>query len=81
MLYDCVKTFPCYRMAIILNCLHSVGILFSMKHLFSIVSRHLGPLGPRLFSCSTKNIISPSGPDCASYFRNKDVNKKGYNIV
>ena len=25
---------------------HSVGILFSMKHLFSIVSSHLWDLGP-----------------------------------
>ena len=28
-------------MVIILGCVHSVGILFSMKHLFSIVSSHL----------------------------------------
>ena len=38
-------------MAIILDCLHSVGILFSIKHLFSFVSSHLWALGPRFFSC------------------------------
>ena len=40
-------------MALILDCLHSVGILFSMKHLFGIVSSHLWALGPRFFSYST----------------------------
>ena len=40
-------------MAIILDCLHSVGILFYMKHLFSIVRSHLWDLVPILFSCST----------------------------
>ena len=43
-----------FSMAIILDCLHSVGILFSMKHLCSIASSHLCALGPRLFSCSTR---------------------------
>ena len=33
-------------MAIILDCLHMVGILFSMKHILSIVSSHLWALGP-----------------------------------
>ena len=48
------ESFPGFSMAIILDCLHSVGILFSMKHLFSIVSSHLWDLGPRFFSCSTR---------------------------
>ena len=39
--------------------LHSVGILFSMKHLFSIFSSHLWALGPILFSCSTKTSSLP----------------------
>ena len=38
----------------LLVCLHSVGILFSMKYVFSIISSHLWALGPRFFSCSTK---------------------------
>ena len=46
-------------MAMILDCLHSVGILFSMKHLFNIVSSHMGALGPRFFSCSTRTSSLP----------------------
>ena len=46
-------------MAIILDCLHSVGILFSMKHLFSIVSSHLWVLGLGLFSCPTRTLSLP----------------------
>ena len=38
-------------MVIILDCLHSVGIWFPMKHLFSIVSSHLWALRSRFFSC------------------------------
>ena len=30
-----------------------LGILFSMKHVLSIVCNHLCALGPRFFSCST----------------------------
>ena len=47
-------------MAIILDCLHMVGILFSMKHMFSIVSSHLCALGPRCFSCSTSMSSLPA---------------------
>ena len=36
-----------------------IGILFSMNHLFSIVSSHLWALGPRLFSCSTRTSSLP----------------------
>ena len=47
-------------MAMILDGLHSVGILFSMKHLFSIVRSHLWALEPNLFSCSTKTSSIPA---------------------
>ena len=40
-------------------CLHSVGIVFSMKHLFSIVCSHLWDLGPRFFSYSTRTSFLP----------------------
>ena len=40
-------------MAIIFDCLHILGILFSMKQVLSIVCSHLCALGPRFFSCST----------------------------
>ena len=38
---------------------NSVGILYSMKYLFTIVSSHLWALGPRLFSCSTRTSSLP----------------------
>ena len=47
-------------MAIILDCFHSVGIFFSMNHLFTLVSSHMWALGPRLFCCSTKPISLPA---------------------
>ena len=56
-------------MAIILDCLHSVGILFSMNHLFSIVSSNLWALGPRFFSCSTR---TSSLPEVLLFFSDKD---------
>ena len=37
----------------VFDCLHILGILFSMKHVLSIVYNHLCALGPRFFSCST----------------------------
>ena len=40
-------------MAIIFDCLHILEILFSIKHVLSIVCHHLCALGPRFFSCST----------------------------
>ena len=53
------RVLPRLSMTIILDCLHSVGILFSMKHLFIIVSSYLCALGPRLFSCSTRTSSLP----------------------
>ena len=49
------NSFPGFSMAFIMDGLHSVGILISMKHLFSIVSSHLSALEPRFFSCSIKH--------------------------
>ena len=46
-------------MAIFWDCLHMVGILFSMKHLLSFASSHLWDLGPILF-VSHQNFISSS---------------------
>ena len=40
-------------MAIIFDCLHILGILFSIKLVLSIVCNHVCALGPRFFSCST----------------------------
>ena len=54
-------------MAIILDCFHGVGILFSMKHLFSIVSSHMWDLGPSFFSCSTG---TSSLPEALLFFSN-----------
>ena len=39
-------------MAILFDCLHILGILFSMKHVLSIVCNHWCALGARFFSCS-----------------------------
>ena len=47
-------------MAIIFDCLHILGILFSMKHVLSIVCNHLCALGPRFFSCSTSMTSMPA---------------------
>ena len=49
-----LESFPGFRMAILWDCLHMVGILLSMKHLLSIASSHLLALGPIFFSCSIK---------------------------
>ena len=54
-----VESFPGFSMAIIFDFLHTLGILFSMTHVLSIVCNHLCALGPRLFSCST---VMPSMP-------------------
>ena len=40
-------------MAIIFDCLHILGIVFSMKHVLSIVCNHWCALGPRFFSYFT----------------------------
>ena len=47
-------------MAIILDCLHIVGILLSMKQLFNIARSHLWALGQRFFSCSTRTSSLPA---------------------
>ena len=47
-------------MAIIFDCLHILGTLFSMKHMLSIVCNHLCALGPRFFSCSTNMSSMPA---------------------
>ena len=47
-------------MAIIFDCLHILGIVFSMKHVLSIVCNHLYALGPRFFSCSTSMSSMPA---------------------
>ena len=53
-------SFPGFSMAIIFDCLHILGILFSMKHVLSIVCNHLCALGPRFFSCSTSKSSMPA---------------------
>ena len=40
-------------MAMLLDCLHTLGILFSVKHVFSIECNHLCALGAGCLSCST----------------------------
>ena len=40
-------------MTITFDFLHILGILFSMKHVLSIVCNHLCAMGPRFFSFST----------------------------
>ena len=47
-------------MAINFDCLHILGILFSMKHVLSIVCNHLCALGPWFFSCSTSMSSMPA---------------------
>ena len=47
-------------MAIIFDCLHILGILFSMEHVLNIVYNHLCALGPRFFSCSTRMLSMPA---------------------
>ena len=47
-------------MAIIFDCLHNLGILFSMKHVLSIVCNPLCALGPMFFSCSTSMSSMPA---------------------
>ena len=45
--------FPGLRMAMILDCHHTLGSLFSVKHVFRIECNHLCALGPICLSCST----------------------------
>ena len=53
------KYFSGFSMAIFLDCLHSVVILFSMKYLFSIVSSRMWDLEPRFFSCFSRTSSLP----------------------
>ena len=46
-------------MAMIRDCLHTLGILFSVKHGFIIECNHLCALGPRCLSCSTSTSSMP----------------------
>ena len=46
-------SFPGLSMAMIQDCVHTLGILFSVKHMFSIECNHICALGPRRLSCST----------------------------
>ena len=55
-LFGIAESFPGFSMAIILDCSYSVGILFSMKQLFSVVSSHLWALRSSFFI-----IITTSG--------------------
>ena len=48
--FGIAESFPGFSMAIIFDCLHILGILFSMKHVLSIVCNHLCALGPRFFN-------------------------------
>ena len=54
-----LQSFPGFRMAVFWDCLHVVGILFSMTHLLRIASNYLFALGP-IFSCSTKTSSIPA---------------------
>ena len=58
--FGIAESFPGFSMAIIFDCLHILGILFSMKHVLSIVCNHLCALGPRFFSCSTSMSSMPA---------------------
>ena len=51
-IFGIAESYLGFSMAIILDCLHMVGIIFSINHLLSIVRPKLGP---KLFSCSTKS--------------------------
>ena len=66
-------------MAIIFDCLHILEILFSMKHVLTIVYNHLCALGPRFFSCSTSMSSMPAAlraaiPFLYSSSQNTDAN-------
>ena len=63
-----LQSFQDFRMSIFWDYLNMVGILFSMKHLFSNASGHLLALGPILFSCSTKTSSLPAA--FLSFFSN-----------
>ena len=58
-LFGIEASFPGLSMAMILDCLHTLGILFSVKHVFSIECNHICALGPRCLSCSTSTSSMP----------------------
>ena len=47
-------------MAMILDCLHTLRILFSMRHVFNIECNHLCAIGPICLSCSTSTSSMPA---------------------
>ena len=49
-----------FSMALIIDCLHNLGTLFSVKHLLSISGSHLWEVGPRLFSCFNSSSSMPA---------------------
>ena len=49
-----------FSMAMILDCFYILGILFSVKHMFSIKCNHLCALGPRCLSRSTSTSSMPA---------------------
>ena len=57
-------SFPGLSMAMILDCLHTLVIMFLVKHVFSIECNHLCALGPRCVSCSTSTSSMPSALLC-----------------
>ena len=46
-------------MALSIDSLHNLGILFSVKHLLIVSSSQLCKVGPRLFSCFTSTLSMP----------------------
>ena len=49
-------SFPGLSMAMILDCLHTLGLLFSVKHMFSIECNHMCAFGPICCSTSTSSM-------------------------
>ena len=80
--FGIAESFSGLSMAIILDCLHILWILFPV-HTLSIVCNHLLAFGPRCFSCST----SPPSLPAALLFFSADIpflcssSLKGYAIV
>ena len=49
-----------FNMALNIDCLHNIGTLFAVKHLWSISSSQLCKVGPRLFSSFTSTLSMPA---------------------
>ena len=49
-----------YGFSMSFNCLHNLGTLFAVKHLWSISSSQLCKVGPRLFCCFTSTLSMPA---------------------